>query len=63
VNFERDDAVGSKRFKQARNIARGHRIVRLGPAVLAGVAEIGNDGGDTRGTRILQSAYREQESA
>ena len=50
-------------FEQAGNVSGRHRIVGLGAAVLARIAQIGHDGRDPRRAGILERADEEQEPA
>src|SRR5690606_25493046 len=58
-----DDAVHPDRLEQARQIARGHRVARLGLAIFARVAEVGHDRGDARRGGVLQRTDEEQQPA
>jgi hypothetical protein len=51
------------RLEQTRYIAGGHWVARLGAPILAGVAQIGRDGGDARCPGILQGADEKQQPA
>jgi len=63
VHVERHDPVGSDAFEQICEIARGHRIARLGAPVLARIAEIGRHRRYPRGARVFERADEEQEAA
>ena len=63
VHFERHHGIGADCFEKRRDIARRHRIVRLGAAVLSRIAEIGRDGGHAPGAGVFQGSDKEQKSA
>jgi hypothetical protein len=59
----RDRQRGGDRLEQARHAAGGHWIARLGAPILAGVTQIGRDGGDARCAGIVQGADEKQQPA
>ena len=63
VHFERNHPVGIHRFEQPGDVARRYGIMRLGPAVLARIGEIGNAGGHAARTGILERADQEKQAA
>jgi len=63
VHVQGDHAVHPDGLEQARQIARGHRVARLGLAILARVAEVGHDRGDARRGGVLQRTDEKQQPA
>ena len=63
MHFDRHDAIDPDRVEHRSDIARGDGVVGLGAPVLAGIAEIRDDGGDASGTRVFQRAAEEQHAA
>ena len=61
VHVERDDAVGADRLEQLGDVARRHRVARLGAPVLAGVAHVGNHRGHARSTGVPDGRHEEQQ--
>src|SRR6516162_11624032 len=62
VDVERDDRIGPAGFEHLRHVFGRDRIARLRAPVLAGVAKVGDNGGDALGASILQGADEEQQS-
>ena len=63
VDIHRNDAVRADRLQQARQITDGHRIARLGAAVLPRVGQVRSDGSDAPGGRVLDGPDEEQQPA
>ena len=63
VDVEREHRIGSGCLKHLRHVFCRDRIARLRAPVLAGVAKIGDDGGDALGAGILECPDEEKQSA
>ena len=63
VHLERDDHVRAHGFEHAGDVSRRHRIVGLGAAVFARIAQVRHDSRDTRGTGVLERPDEEQQPA
>src|SRR5512134_2923657 len=61
MNIHRDDAIGADRLEQLGDVARGHRIPQLGLAILASIAEVGDNGGDGSRRCVLAGADEEKQ--
>ena len=63
VHLERDDHVRAHGLEHAGDVSRRHRVVGLGAAVFAGVAQVRHDSRDARGTGVLERSDEEQQPA
>ena len=61
VQIHRQNAVCAGGFDHVRHELRGDGVAALGLAVLTGVAEIGNHGGDTAGGRALAGVDHDEQ--
>lgn len=61
VEIDRQDAVGAGGGDQVGDQLGADRRARAGLTVLAGIAEIGNDGGDSLGRRALERIDHDQQ--
>ena len=61
MQIHRQNAVCAGGFDHVRHELRGDGVAALGLAVLTGVAEIGNHGGDTAGGRALAGVDHDEQ--
>ncbi|MDA9469178.1 hypothetical protein XH87_32060 [Bradyrhizobium sp. CCBAU 53415] len=62
MHIQRHDSARTDRLEQGRQVADGHGIIFLRPAILSRIAEIWRDRGHAGGARVLQCADQEQQA-
>src|SRR5688572_23921934 len=63
MDIQGDHMIGPDGLEQSGNITRCNRVARFALSVLAGVTEVRDNGGNTFGRRIAQSAQEKEQAA